>query len=92
MNKAELVTQISHKTGLKREDSKQALEAFLETVQESLANQEKVQLVGFGSFDTKYVKERTGVNPQNPEEIINIPARYKVSFKPSKTLKEAINE
>lgn len=91
MNKAELVTQISHKTGLKREDSKQALEAFLETVQESLANQEKVQLVGFGSFDTKYVKERTGVNPQNPEEIINIPARYKVSFKPSKTLKETVN-
>ena len=92
MNKAELVTQISHKTGLKREDSKKALEAFLETVQESLVNQEKVQLVGFGSFDTKFVKERTGVNPQNPEEIINIPARYKVSFKPSKTLKEAINE
>lgn len=92
MNKAELVTQISHKTGLKREDSKKALEAFLETVQESLVNQEKVQLVGFGSFDTKFVKERTGVNPQNPEEIINIPARYKVSFKPSKALKEAINE
>lgn len=92
MNKAELVTQISHKTGLKREDSKKALEAFLETVTESLVNQEKVQLVGFGSFDTKYVKERTGVNPQNPEEIINIPARYKVSFKPSKTLKETINE
>ncbi len=91
MNKAELVTQISHKTGLKREDSKKALEAFLETVQESLVNQEKVQLVGFGSFDTKFVKERTGVNPQNPEEIINIPARYKVSFKPSKTLKETIN-
>lgn len=92
MNKAELVTQISHKTGLKREDSKKALEAFLETVQESLVNQEKVQLVGFGSFDTKFVKERTGVNPQNPEEIINIPSRYKVSFKPSKALKEAINE
>ncbi|MDU1176358.1 MAG: HU family DNA-binding protein [Peptoniphilus harei] len=91
MNKAELVTQISHKTGLKREDSKKALEAFLETVQESLVNQEKVQLVGFGSFDTKFVKERTGVNPQNPEEIINIPARYKVSFKPSKTLKETVN-
>lgn len=91
MNKAELVTQISHKTGLKREDSKKALEAFLETVQKSLVNQEKVQLVGFGSFDTKFVKERTGVNPQNPEEIINIPARYKVSFKPSKTLKETVN-
>lgn len=91
MNKAELVTQISHKTGLKREDSKKALEAILETIKESLANEEKVQLVGFGSFNTKFVKERTGVNPQNPEEIINIPARYKVSFKPSKTLKETVN-
>lgn len=91
MNKAELVTQISHKTGLKREDSKKALEAFLEAVQESLVNQEKVQLVGFGSFDTKFVAERTGVNPQNPEEKITIPARNKVSFKPSKTLKETIN-
>ena len=91
MNKAELVTQISHKTGLKREESRKALEAFLETIQESLVNQEKVQIVGFGSFDTKFVKERTGVNPQNPEETIQIPARYKVSFKPSKTLKETIN-
>lgn len=91
MNKAELITQIAHKTGLKREDSRKALEAILETITESLANQEKVQLVGFGSFDTKFVEERTGVNPQNLAEKIVIPARNKVSFKPSKTLKETIN-
>lgn len=92
MNKAELVTQISHKTGLKREEAKRAIEATLDTIQESLANEEKVQLVGFGSFDVKHVGSRTGVNPQNPSEKINIPARNKVSFKPSKTLKEFINE
>lgn len=91
MNKAELLKEVSNKTGLKKDDSKKALEATLDAIIESLANQEKVQLVGFGSFDIKFVEERTGVNPQNPEEKIVIPARNKVSFKPSKTLKEAIN-
>ena len=52
---------------------------------------EKVQIMGFGSFESRNTKERMGVNPQNPTERLVIPAGKKVYFKPSKTLKETIN-
>lgn len=92
MNKAELITQITNKTGLTKADSTKALEAILETIKEKLIQKEKVQLVGFGSFDVKRVEERNGVNPQNPSEKIIIPARNKISFKSSTTLKKIINQ
>lgn len=92
MNKAELITQITNKTGLTKVDSTKALEAILETIKEKLIQKEKVQLVGFGSFDVKRVEERYGVNPQNPSEKIIIPARNKISFKSSTTLKKIINQ
>lgn len=92
MNKAELITQITNKTGLTKVDSTKALEAILETIKEKLIQKEKVQLVGFGSFDVKRVEERNGVNPQNPSEKIIIPARNKISFKSSTTLKKIINQ
>lgn len=92
MNKAELITQITNKTGLTKVDSTKALEAILETIKEKLIQKEKVQLVGFGSFDVKRVEERNGVNPQNPSEKIVIPARNKISFKSSTTLKKIINQ
>lgn len=92
MNKAELITQITNKTGLTKVDSTKALEAILETIKEQLIQKEKVQLVGFGSFDVKRVEERNGVNPQNPSEKIIIPARNKISFKSSTTLKKIINQ
>lgn len=91
MNKAELITQITNKTGLTKVDSTKALEAILETIKEKLIQKEKVQLVGFGSFGVKRVEERCGVNPQNPSEKIIIPARNKISFKSSTTLKKIIN-
>lgn len=92
MNKAELITQITNKTGLTKVDSTKALEAILETIKEKLIQKEKVQLVGFGSFDVKRVEERNGVNPQNLSEKIIIPARNKISFKSSTTLKKIINQ
>lgn len=91
MNKAELLKEISHKTGLKRDDSKKALDAIFETITEAMVNGEKVQIMGFGSFEARNTKERMGVNPQNPTERIVIPAGKKVYFKPSKALKETIN-
>lgn len=91
MNKAELLKEISHKTGLKRDDSKKALDAIFETITEAMVNGEKVQIMGFGSFEARNTKERMGVNPQNPTERLVIPAGKKVYFKPSKALKETIN-
>lgn len=92
MNKAELITQISKKTDLEKDDSKKALDAIFKTITEAIVGGEKVQIMGFGSFEAKPTKERMGINPQNPTERIVIPARKKVSFKPSTTLKEAINK
>lgn len=91
MNKAELLKEISHKTGLKRDDSKKALDAIFEKITEAMVNGEKVQIMGFGSFESRNTKERMGVNPQNPTERLVIPAGKKVYFKPSKALKETIN-
>lgn len=91
MNKAELLKEISHKTGLKRKDVRKALDAIFETITEAMTNEDKVRITGFGSFEAKHTKERAGVNPQNPNEKIVIPARKKASFKPSSTLKEVIN-
>lgn len=92
MNKEQLITSVAQKTGLTKVDSTKALEAILETIKEKLIQKEKVRLVGFGSFDVKRVEERNGVNPQNPSEKIIIPARNKISFKSSTTLKKIINQ
>lgn len=91
MNKAELLKEISNKTGFKRDDSRKALDAIFETITEAIADGEKVQIMGFGSFEVRNTKERMGVNPQNPTERIVIPAGKKVYFKSSTTLKETIN-
>lgn len=91
MNKAQLVGNITKVTKLKKTQSKEALDATLSIIEETLAKGEKVQIVGFGTFESKPTKERMGINPQNPTEKILIPARNKVSFKPSKSLKEVIN-
>lgn len=92
MNKSELLMNISEKSGLKKIDSEKALNAFLETVTEALVNGEKVQLVGFGTFETRDRKEREGRNPRKPEEVIHIPASKAPVFKAGKSLKEAVNK
>lgn len=92
MNKSDLVAQIASKSGLTKVDSTKALDAFLETVQEALVKEEKVQLVGFGTFEVRTRKAREGRNPRNPEEKIHIPASKAPVFKAGKTLKEAVNK
>ena len=72
MNKSDLVAQIATKSGLTKVDSTKALDALLETVQEALVKEDKVQLVGFGTFEVRHRKEREGRNPRNPEEKIHI--------------------
>lgn len=92
MNKSDLVAQIATKSGLTKVDSTKALDALLETVQEALVKEDKVQLVGFGTFEVRHRKEREGRNPRNPEEKIHIPASKAPVFKAGKTLKEAVNK
>ena len=89
MNKAELITAVSEKTGLSKKDSEKAVNAALDTITETLEIGEKVQLVGFGVFDVKERGVRIGRNPKTKEEI-EIHASRVPQFKAGKLLKEAV--
>ena len=89
MNKAELVTAVAAKTGLAKKDSEKAVNAAFDAIIEALVAGEKVQLVGFGVFETKERGARIGRNPQTKEEI-EIPASRVASFKIGKALKDAV--
>lgn len=91
MNKAELITVMAEKSGFTKKDAEKALKAFIESVDETLANGEKVQLVGFGTFEVKQRGERKGRNPKTLEEI-TIPASKVPVFKAGKELKEKVNK
>ncbi|SET22588.1 DNA-binding protein HU-beta [Natronincola peptidivorans] len=92
MNKAELVAKIAEKSQLTKKDAELSLNAFMESVEEALVGGDKVQLVGFGTFDVRERKPRQGRNPRNPEQVIDIPASKAPVFKAGKTLKEKIND
>lgn len=89
MNKGELVAKIAEKSGLSKKDSEKALAAALDAITEAMVAGDKVQLVGFGVFETKERAERTGRNPRTKEEIV-IPASKAPQFKAGKALKEAV--
>ena len=91
MNKAELITVMSEKSKLTKKDSEAALKAFIEAVEESLEKKEKVQLIGFGTFETRDRAERIGRNPQTKEEI-TIAASTAPVFKAGKEFKERVNK
>ncbi|HGJ5880066.1 MAG TPA: HU family DNA-binding protein [Arsenophonus nasoniae] len=90
MNKTEVINQIAEKTNLTKKDSEKVLNAFIETVTETLKAGNDVQLVGFGSFQVKPRAAREGRNPQTGK-VIQIAASNVPSFKAGKTLKEAVN-
>lgn len=91
MNKAELIASIAEKGNLTKKDAETALKAFIESIEESLEKNEKVQLVGFGTFETRERAERKGRNPRSKEEII-IPASTVPVFKAGKEFKERVNK
>jgi len=91
MNKADLVSKMAEKSGLTKKDAEAALNAFMESVEGALEVGDKVQLVGFGTFEVRERKPRQGRNPRNPEQVIEIPASKAPVFKAGKTLKEKIN-
>ena len=91
MNKSELVAKIAADADLKKGDAEKFLDAFVATVKEVIAAGDKIQLVGFGTFEAKERGAREGVNPKKKKKI-SIPACKVPSFKPGKGLKEELNK
>jgi len=89
MNKAELVEEVRTKTGLTKRTSRKAVDAVISDITDSLVREEKVTLVGFGTFQVRERKARKGVNPQT-RETIQIPAKKVPKFKPGKGLREKV--
>ena len=89
MNKAELIATVAEKTGLSKKDSEKAVNAAFDTITEALAAGDKVQLVGFGSFEVKTRAERIGRNPATGAEI-KIAASKVPTFKAGKALKDIV--
>jgi len=90
MNKSELIGRMAEKGEITKTDAEKALNAFLESVEEALANGDKVQLVSFGTFEVRERPERKGRNPQTNEEI-TIEASKAPVFKAGKALKDIVN-
>ncbi|MFP4168178.1 MAG: HU family DNA-binding protein [Desulfonatronovibrionaceae bacterium] len=89
MTKADLISKIAEKAGLTKADSEKALNAFLDSVEDTLVKEGKLTLTGFGTFAVEKRKERMGRNPRSGEAI-KIPACKVVKFRPGKLLKEAV--
>ena len=90
MNKTELIEAVAKETGLTKKDSEKAVNAFTAAVTKELKKKGKVQLVGFGTFETAKRKARTGKNPQTGATL-KIPAATVPKFKAGKALKDAVN-
>ncbi|GFO88814.1 transcriptional regulator [Butyricicoccus faecihominis] len=89
MNKTELISSVAKTAGVSKKDTEQVLNAFFSTVQETLKQNDKVQLPGFGTFEVRERAARTGRNPHTGETI-EIAAAKVPAFKPGKGLKDAI--
>ena len=90
MNKTELIAAMAEKSGLTKKDASAALEAFTAAVEDALKAGDKVQLVGFGTFEVKNRAARTGINPQTKKSV-KIAASKAPAFKAGKALKDALN-
>ena len=91
MNKSDLIAAIAAKTGETKKSAEASVNAFVEVVTKALTKGEKVQLVGFGSFEVRKRAARKGRNPQTKEEI-KIPASKAPVFKAGKALKDVVNK
>ena len=89
MNKTEMIAQVACKSGLSKKDAEKALAAVVDTITEALVKGDKVQLVGFGTFETKNREARIGRNPKTKESI-EIPATRVPGFKAGRALKDAV--
>lgn len=91
MNKTELVASVAEKAGITKKDAEKAINAVFASVEEALAGDDKVQIIGFGTFEVKTREARKGRNPQTGKEI-TIPASKSPVFKAGKGLKDIVNK
>ena len=92
MNKADLIAAVAEKTGFTKKDAEVAVNATMASIEETLIKGERVQLIGFGTFEVRQRKARTGRNPRKPGETIEIAASKAPVFKAGKALKDAVNK
>ncbi len=90
MNKTELITAMAEQSELSKKDTEKALKAFVDVISDELVKGEKIQIVGFGTFEVVERKEREGKKP-GTDEIITIPASKSPKFKAGKALKDKVN-
>ena len=90
MNKTELIAAMAEQSGLSKKDAEKALKAFTDVFAEQLKKEDKIQLVGFGTFEVSKRAAREGRNPQSGE-VMNIPASKAPKFKAGKALKDMVN-
>ena len=91
MNKSELIDKVAKKTGITKKDADVAVATVIDSITESLVKGDKVQLVGFGTFEVRARGARTGRDPRTNKEI-KIPASKAPAFKAGKALKDAVNK
>ncbi len=92
MTKQEFVSEIARRAGLSSRDAGKAVDACLETIQDTLKGGGEVAFTGFGKFSTANRAARTGVNPRNPSEKVHIPAARVPKFSAGSTLKQAVRQ
>jgi len=92
MNKTELVATVAEKSGFTKKNAEMGINAILNVVEEALVKDEKVQLIGFGTFEVRKRAAREGRNPRNPEKTVQIAASRAPVFKAGKALKDAVNK
>ncbi len=91
MNKSELIADVALRADITKKDADAAVNAIVDSITHALENGDKVQLVGFGTFEVRTRGARTGRNPRNNEEI-SIPASKAPAFKAGKALKDVVNK
>lgn len=89
MNKTELIDDVAQRSGLTKKDASEAVDALFDAITEALARKDKVQIIGFGTFEVRHRAARSGRNPQTGD-VIDIAARNTPVFKAGKGLKDAI--
>ena len=90
--KRDMVMKIAEETGMIQQDVYKVIQKTLEMIMESLANGENVELRNFGVFELRERKQRIGRNPNKPEQVVTIPTRNVVKFKPGKIMKEKVSQ
>ena len=92
MNKQDLIVEVAAKANLSKKDAENAVNSTISVIEATLVKGERVQLIGFGTFETRTRKARKGRNPRKPDEVMDIPASTAPVFKAGKALKDAVNK